>query len=210
MPEEKDVLSPKQQRSAERLDAIVSAAETLIAERGASGLSMRALGRASGTPQGSLYQYVPSTQAILRKLAERYAARIETALAGALARHAEQNAWTPDTLVDAVLPDLTESYASMPAYHELRLALARDPVALALEDRLDRTIVDLLSPAVERLRGAALLHDPDRAVRVLIEIGDALLSRDGRTGQLSEIVDDARRAMIGYLRMIVVDSEPET
>ena len=200
---EPSLLSPKQRRSADRLEAILAAAERIVSEGGASALTMRALGRASGTPQGSLYQYAPSVVAVLQALADRYAARIAAALAAALARLPSADPPTPDALIATVVEDLAEAYASMPAYRELRLALARDPIAAEIENRLDRTIVEMLAPVVVTLDGGALADDGKRTVRALIEIGDAMLGRSLAPDDAKRAVIDARWAMVGYLRMAI-------
>jgi AcrR family transcriptional regulator len=62
----------RQERGARRVDAIVSAAATLFAERGFDGTSMNAIAKASGMTIGSLYQYFPNRDAIVDAVAELY------------------------------------------------------------------------------------------------------------------------------------------
>lgn len=65
-------LKPKQARSRQRLEAILDAAEAEIARDGMARLTMSAVARAADIPIGSLYQYVPTMQALLRALADRF------------------------------------------------------------------------------------------------------------------------------------------
>ena len=72
----------KQERSRQRQQALLDAAEEMIAEAGLDGLSMREVGRRAGLPIASVYHYFPSAPAIVRELATRQLARL-----GALVEH---------------------------------------------------------------------------------------------------------------------------
>ncbi|WP_291863722.1 TetR/AcrR family transcriptional regulator [Bradyrhizobium sp.] len=75
-----------QQRSRDRLERILAAASRLIAEKGSDLVKMSEVAELAEISIGSLYQYFPDKRAIIRTLAERYAAAsrqcIEQALAG--------------------------------------------------------------------------------------------------------------------------------
>lgn len=77
---------PKQQRSAETRQRILDAAARVFAEFGYRGGTTNRIAEAANISIGSLYQYFPDKRAIIRTLAERYAAAsrqcIEQALAG--------------------------------------------------------------------------------------------------------------------------------
>ena len=74
-----------QQRSRDRLERILSAASKLIAEKGSDHVKMSEVAESAEISIGSLYQYFPDKRAIIRTLAERYAAASRTCIEQALA-----------------------------------------------------------------------------------------------------------------------------
>lgn len=77
---------PQQERSIQRVDAILSAAASLIAEKGVSAMKMTELAVVAAIPIGSVYQYFPDKAAIVRALLDRHAnliqQKVEEAFAG--------------------------------------------------------------------------------------------------------------------------------
>src|SRR6218665_1693187 len=74
---------PQQDRSMQRVEAILQAAETLIGLHGIAGLKMTEIAREAHVPVGSLYQYFPDRGAIVAALFERMAEGVHTQLEGA-------------------------------------------------------------------------------------------------------------------------------
>lgn len=68
---------PQQERSIQRVDAILAAAAQLIADKGVSAMKMTELAAAAGVPIGSVYQYFPEKAAIVTALFDRHAAAIQ-------------------------------------------------------------------------------------------------------------------------------------
>ncbi len=67
-----EVRVPRQQRSRERVDAILESARVLIGEKGSAGLKIQEIAARAGVTAGSMYQYFPNKSAILRALAMQY------------------------------------------------------------------------------------------------------------------------------------------
>ena len=74
-----------QQRSRDRLERILAAASRLIAEKGSDHVKMSEVAASAEISIGSLYQYFPDKRAIIRTLAERYAAASRQCIEQALA-----------------------------------------------------------------------------------------------------------------------------
>ncbi len=71
---------PQQERSRQRVEAILDAALALVVEQGAEALAMREVARRAGVQISSIYQYFPSKSAIIRELSQRDLARVRQLL----------------------------------------------------------------------------------------------------------------------------------
>jgi AcrR family transcriptional regulator len=71
---------PQQERSRATVDAIVTAAAEMFERLGYERTTTDAVAERAGVSVGSLYQYFPTKDALLRKLAERHIAEIVRAL----------------------------------------------------------------------------------------------------------------------------------
>jgi AcrR family transcriptional regulator len=67
--------APRQRRSGATFEAIVEAAARILAAEGRRGLTTNRIARRAGVSVGSLYQYFPNKQAVVRALLERELAR---------------------------------------------------------------------------------------------------------------------------------------
>ena len=67
-----EIRIPRQQRSRERVEAILESAKALIVEKGSAGLKIQEIAQFAGVTPGSMYQYFPNKAAILHALAEQY------------------------------------------------------------------------------------------------------------------------------------------
>lgn len=76
---------PVQQRSQERMDRILSAAEQLIEQKGSDQVKMSEVAQLAEISIGSLYQYFPDKRAVIRTLAAQYAVGSRQCIADALA-----------------------------------------------------------------------------------------------------------------------------
>ncbi len=120
---------PVQQRSIERVEAMLDAAERLVAVHGMSGVTINMIADESGINRASIYQFFPSILAVWRGLALRYLSDLQEVFEGVL-REREFRHWldASEALVDAAV----EYYNSHPVprsvllgtdgNHDLRLA----------------------------------------------------------------------------------------
>jgi len=68
---------PQQERSIQRVDAIIAAASELIGKYGVNGMKMTDLAQLAGVPIGSVYQYFPEKAAIVKALFDRHATGVQ-------------------------------------------------------------------------------------------------------------------------------------
>ncbi|CDO59172.1 Transcriptional regulator, TetR family [Candidatus Phaeomarinobacter ectocarpi] len=163
-PDPLTVRQPKQARSKARLEAILDAAEGLIAVDGMAHLTMSNVASRAKISIGSLYQYVPTPQALLRALADRFLSEWRRDIERFMSR-----ATTPQELSDAIAHILWRIYGTMKERPQLREIWAhmqadRELAALDLED--SRRNVDWIVDAMVRV-GA--VDDDDRA-RVVADV----------------------------------------
>ncbi|QFY59154.1 TetR/AcrR family transcriptional regulator [Rhizobium grahamii] len=168
---------PKQERSIQRLDLILSAAETIIAEKGVNAMRMTELAIAANVPIGSVYQYFPEKAAIVKALFDRNALAIQCRIA---------NAFSDVTSVD----DALEVLASTIDWHydDYRNDAAYLGIWMGTE-----TDQDLLKLNIEHSgRIAGIFHDTVR--RIAPELANA--DMEARTYLFSHLIGASIRLAV--------------
>jgi AcrR family transcriptional regulator len=146
---------PQQERSRQRVEAILAAALVLVVEQGAEALAMREVARRAQVQISSIYQYFPSKSAIIRELAKRDLARVhqllQDAVAGVLSGRGK-----PPPVAEAVTR-LVDAYFAH--YRDQPEALAvwagaqSDPSLRELDREDTRATAEFLVPPLLRLLG---------------------------------------------------------
>lgn len=139
---------PSQKRSRDRLEAILDAARSLLAEKGSDDLKMSDIASVAKISMGSLYQYFPEKAAVIRLLAARYDENLQARIGDVLARVDSiarlQRAYA--TLIDEFYRLMVEE----PAAREIWAGMQGDPELRAIELRETRECSDLLLAAMLR------------------------------------------------------------
>ncbi|AOJ66343.1 TetR family transcriptional regulator [Burkholderia ubonensis] len=195
--------SPRQQRSAATVDAIVEAAARILERDGFDGYTTNAIAAHAGVSIGSLYQYFPNRDALTAALAERESA----ALLDDVARAASLPS------CDAILHALVRAAVA----HQLRRpALARlidfEEARLPLGAQAQR-VADRIHAAVLLAFGrddAPRLAAPDVVAHDLLAMIKGVVDAAGQRGETDAAALDARvwRAVRGYLRESHEPHEP--
>ncbi len=90
-----DIRTPRQQRSIDRVESILTAAKALIIEKGSAGLKIQDIALRAGITAGSMYQYFPNKAAIIHALGQQYLDLVNGMLKASLVKK-------PETLQDCV------------------------------------------------------------------------------------------------------------
>lgn len=193
-------VTPVQERSRQRIDAILDATAGLLAGQGTEGVSMLAIAEAAGIPPATVYHYFENRLAVFAALARRTMAEVDAALTALLADFA-----APDSLdAGVLLTRLYAAYRDAPGYVAVLRALGAEPAlqelvresnqrvaavlgsVLAQRTRLPRARADrvawILSEACEQVVQAALMAGPAEARALIAEMAemvDALLRHYG-------------------------------
>ncbi len=172
-----------------RRGQLVNAAVDVLAEVGADGLTPAAVAKRAGLARSSLYQYYPSTEALLAAAVEamlqRSVRRVTAALAGQPTPQARVTAY-----VEAAVRDATSGHGALPGASGV----------LAPEQRLpttSRTVVrDLHDQLVQPLRSAlaeAGVADPSMDALFVQGVVSAAVSAIGRGAPAGPTADEAVR-----------------
>ncbi|MGX5843855.1 TetR family transcriptional regulator [Mesorhizobium sp. ArgA1] len=115
---------PKQERSRERIDAILSTTMRLIGEKGIDAVTMKEVGALAGGPIATVYHYFPNKSAILAMLYERFSEVSRARLAAIVA----DIGGLGDVIAasDRLLDDYYERVAGDPAIQDLQNAIQAD------------------------------------------------------------------------------------
>ncbi|TIT62757.1 MAG: helix-turn-helix transcriptional regulator [Mesorhizobium sp.] len=115
---------PKQERSRERIDAILSTTMRLIGEKGIDAVTMKEVGMLAGGPIATVYHYFPNKSAILAMLYERFS-EVSRARFGAIIAEI-QGLGDVTGAADRLLNDYYSRVAADPAIQDLQNAIQAD------------------------------------------------------------------------------------
>jgi AcrR family transcriptional regulator len=165
--------TPRQDRGQRRVERILDAAETLIAERGVETVTTNAIAERAEISIGSVYQFFPNKDAIVHGLAARFAAE-HRALNEAVLPLELAHLPLPE-LIDRVIGPLARFYAN-PAYRHVYHATNRPGEPSELEAGLHRTMVRRVESVIAAR--APRIAAPNRRLyaAVAVELVHALLA----------------------------------
>jgi AcrR family transcriptional regulator len=192
---------PQQIRSQERVDSILNAAEELFIEVGYEQATTRAIATRAKVPVGSLYQFFPDKEAILKALATRYFQQ-EYELFAQL--HTQEAETLPlEVYVDRVIDAFDHFMNSHPGYRavfEQLLNLMTYSAITAMDD-YEYRIVDELAAFFGRLN-PQLDSEKCQAIALVIvkTVGDLLWLATSLKPEMRQLlVAETKILMLGYL-----------
>jgi AcrR family transcriptional regulator len=141
---------PTQQRSRERLERILEVAQELIAQKGSEHVKMSEIADLADISIGSLYQYFPDKRAIIRSLAETYAAESRACVRVALESVRNQKA------LRQAFSELVDMYYRIvmdkPVMRDISSALRSDKELMNIELAESKACGALLAAAIRRVK----------------------------------------------------------
>jgi AcrR family transcriptional regulator len=162
---------PSQKRSRERVERMLAAASSLIAERGSDALKMGEIAERSGVSIGSLYQFFPDKSAIIRALAEQITREGQACIAAALSGVEDMNG------LRGAFRDLVDSYYGLflaePAMRDIWSGTQADKALRALELADSRTSAGMLVAVLRRLRPAEDVAGLEATAFLVWQMGEA-------------------------------------
>ena len=186
--------APVQARSRARRQSLLDATASVLAAEGTARLTTTRVAEAAGCSVGALYAYFDDKDALVAALVERYGARLQEAVAGALAGpHA---GW--EEAACAALDAFAGFYRREPGYAALWIGAAWSPELVVAGRRWGEA---LGSPLGAALRGFAPGLDEARAQRIALVALTLVSSLVTLALERSEpeIEGEARQALVAYL-----------
>lgn len=189
---------PVQKRSANRMEALLDAAATLIDEGGIDAVTTTAVAYRSGSSVGVLYRYFPNVDALLRQLATRNLHLYLQAVK-------EGSDLTPDepwSSWDLTLDAFVRLCRSEPSFLHLRFGELITDRFLGDEDANNAIIAKEFANLVAETHSIPVTRDMVFHLEIAVAMGQALMTeafRRNRDGD-EKIIDEARNVIGDYLR----------
>jgi AcrR family transcriptional regulator len=199
--------APRQARSRDRVERILDAAAAIVDEVGIEDVTTNGVAERAGVPVGTLYQFFPNRDAVLRALLERQLLALDARF-GPLITGADPRAPLPP-MIDAVVDALSRAYLEIPALAALVQALRGDPRYMALADANNRAVAGWIAQVVQR-RVPELERGRARAIATAtVEAADGVLmawlreARAGRRAAARALLDELRVLVAAYLEAVL-------
>ncbi len=190
---------PRQERSRVRQQALLDAAEAVLAESGAEGLKMREVARRANLPIASVYHYFPSAQALIRTLVERLLGDLRAILAVGVARAYEaDDGETATAALVAIIDAAADFMESRPNLPILWGAMRGAPELRALDVADTQGNARLLAPVITTLLPKAAPEDVEALACIIVEGVSSILLLG------CELSADLRARMRAMLKAFVI------
>jgi AcrR family transcriptional regulator len=185
-----------QRRGIERVQAILDAAESLLAEQGYEAASLKAIGERAGIPTASLYHYFADRHQVESELVQHHLRELDARLAAAL----NSKRRTLRKAIDGVIDPYLDYFREHPDFVQLWFP-GRSPTLSELARAFDE------SQAKQFWRfliDQALIHadTPELVVQLAFEAGNRLFDVAFRLSPKGDdtTIDEARRLLTAYLQ----------
>jgi AcrR family transcriptional regulator len=187
-----------QRRGVERVQAILDAAETLLAEQGYAAATLKAIGEQAGIPTASLYHYFADRGQVDAELVRRHVRALDERFAAALN---QPEVRTLGDGVNAMIDPLLNYFREHPSFVQLWFA-GRSSTLSELAHAFDESWAEQLWRFLIE-RNLIRADTPKLVVQLAFEAGDRLFDvafqRSPKGGD-DTVIDEARRLLTAYLQ----------
>lgn len=207
--------TPRQQRALERIDHLLDAAASVIAEVGVGDTTTNAIAAKAGASVGSLYQFFPNKDAVLRSLAMRYATAFDALKDRVMAVEAAD--LPLEIMMRGIVEPLAAFFDAHPAYPRVFSAMMEtDAGALGVEARMHHAVIARVDAMLAR-RFPTMPHAQRHAVASVqvhtvhaIMIASLHVSADERVALREELIRTLVAALMPFDRAAAHDTRAAT
>ena len=193
--------TPRQRRSAETVEAILTAAAHILEKEGFDAATTNRVAVKAGVSIGSLYQYFPNKESLVRALNDRHTKEILDLLRK---RFGELREAPLESSVRAIVQTMVEVHRVNPALHRVLVNIVPSIGGLAETRVVEDAAAALLSQFLKARAADLRPLNPDLSAFMLVHAVEALTHAavlehpELLKGEL--FVDEASRMILGYLR----------
>lgn len=193
---------PRQSRGQKRVELLLDAAASVIAELGLEATTAEAIAQRAQTAKGSLYQFFPNRDAVIAALALRYADEMRAIHERAFPLDAHE--MPLEQLIDRIVRPLAEFHDRNPAFR--RVFASHEGPTDDTRSAPSRLRAQLFESFVDRLDVLFAARNPQlgnkdrrRAALIAATIGQGVLRARAMASDKKPILDDLRRVLLAYL-----------
>lgn len=193
--------TPRQRRSAETVEAILTAAAHILEKEGFEAATTNRVAVKAGVSIGSLYQYFPNKESLVRALNDRHTREILDLLRQ---RFVEVRAAPLEDAVEAIVRAMVEVHRVNPALHRVLVNIVPGIGGLAETRVVEDAARELLARFLEARAVELRPMDPHLAAFMLVHAVEALthaaVLEHPELLKGDVFVAEASRMILGYLR----------
>ena len=202
--------TPRQRRSAETVEAILTAAAHILEKEGFDAATTNRVAVKAGVSIGSLYQYFPNKESLVRALNDRHTKEILDLLRK---RFGELQEAPLKNSVRAIVQTMVEVHRVNPALHRVLVNVVPGIGGLAetrvVEDAAAALLTQFLKARRAELRPLNFELSAFMLVHAVEALTHAVVLERPELLKGEAFVDEASRMILGYLRTSALD-HPET
>lgn len=156
----------------------MQATARILIRRGWAGLTTNHVAAKAGVSVGTLYEYFPSKEALVRQLVERHLAHAEALLTARIVELLEDpRRLTTQRLARTMVDAMIELHADDPRLHRVLFEeVPHDAVVRARVRKLEDAAAAALATALPHVPGVAV-RDPAVAARLVVDLLETLTHR---------------------------------
>jgi len=194
--------APKQERSAKRREDILDATGRLLQQVGYEATNTTAIAKEAGTSVGSVYEYFPNRDALIRALLERYRARLNETIAAAL-HDADPSQWR--SIASRAVDTFADFYRLEPGYRVLWLESQSTPAlreaGVVWGDELGVLIESVLGPLLSHLSATRRRVVARTCMHLVSSLTSMALI--GPEALIEPTLTETKRALEAYLDSVI-------
>lgn len=194
---------PVQERSIDKVERVLDAAESLVLELGTAGVTMQMISQRSGVGRASVYQFFPSILAVWKGLALRYLAELQEAFERDVLPE-NYDAW-PDAW-DALIDSAVAYYNENPAAQRVLLGTDEGHDIRIADPEYDKHYAEWIADQYRDLIDDARAADV-RFLRVSVTAVTAVFTLSvWEHGAITPAyATEAKRISRGYMQQLIAD-----
>lgn len=194
---------PQQRRARQRLDAILNAAEALVAEMDAEAITTNLIAERAGVPVSSVYRYFKNVSAVFAYLFEDLNEEIIAVIEECLAN--SQPGWDDwREVTGAIITRLHAFLMENPGYWKLLLVMQTSQELRETKAAMINQVSDMLSNRWRQGHDGFAGGDPDLVARFTVEIFISIETRCAQTQDpktLDDMFGELVKALEAYLSL---------